>query len=600
MFSPFSRWQSQSAVIGVILAMAMMPDVHVAGVHAATAEDDSLAAVTAALEGSSRAYLELRHLYWDPGEAIAMRAIISPVAGADLAAGRLKGNWDKMAAALGVRSRKEAMYRAVAMVFDDSGKQVLWTGELPIDPKPLADAARALVPDETIFSRMDPPAVLAFRIPGERLKAGQSYRATLSFRDPDGKVHPFDDGSTMETGVRFTLRNTRLDLQQLRLPARVEDAAELLTRAVEIANPGKRRFPNDDPNDCQARSVWCLRTFLGRVYVGFGDWAKNRGPIPLWSFAPDDDPALAARYGRYSFTAGESPRLLFTQEYVVQEHSIERYHVWGDRLVVPGIDGLKNAGPDGIAFANIYIREKGHWRKLSTLPRTVHVLDAVGAGDRLFATVDRIGDSPESIVVSDDVGLSWKVRAPGGGELAILQRGLLALSGTQAILHADDTSTIHRREYAPGFELNGVHRVTPYRNGVVYTTWDSWGRSRSAQHPLFFLEQPDAGPRLIGPFYDGNVRDLFVDRGELFVLTGRRIADDHFEGEVHSCRDFTNWVRQAAFRVPAMPNALAALDGTFYIGLVNRGFNAQTYDHLKPTQYEYADAASGGIFRLTR
>jgi hypothetical protein len=505
-----------------------------------------------------------------------------------------------MVAALAMLPRKDARYRAVATVFDDAGKMVVWTGEQPIDPEPLAEAARALIPDETIFSRIDPPAVLSFRIPAERLQAGHSYRATLSFRDPSGKEHAFEDGSTPDTGVRFTLRDAPLDLTKLQLPGSVNDAAELLTRAVEIGNPGKRRFSKEDPGDCQARSVWCLRTFQGRVFVGLGDWGKNRGPIPLWSFAPDSDPALAIRYGRYAFTAGDSPRLLFTEEYVVNEHSIERYHVWGDRLVVPGVDGLKEAGPDGIAFANVYIREKGHWRKLSTLPRTVHVLDAVGIGERLFASVDRMGDEYGGIAVSEDVGLSWKRHAPGGGELAPIPRGLLVLTGTQADLHMEGKITTCTGEFTPGFEPDHVHRATPFQGGVVYTTWDSWGRSLSAQHPLFFLTEPKDGPRLVGPFHDRNVRDLFVDGGELFVLTGRRLVDGNFEGEVYSTRDVRQWVRHAAFRVPAIPNAFAALDGTFYVGLANRGFNAQTYDELKPARYEYADTASGGIYRLAK
>jgi hypothetical protein len=295
---------------------------------------------------------------------------------------------------------------------------------------------------------------------------------------------------------------------------------------------------------------------------------------------------------------------LFTQEYLVQEHSIERYHVWGDRLVVPGIDGLKNASPDGILFANVYIREKGAWRKLSTLSRSVHVMDAMGVGDRLFATVDRIGDLPGGVVVSQDSGLSWTVFVPGEGELVPFSGGLLVLSGHRANVYAIEnpvkTPAIYSAEFTPGYEPDSVYRATAFQGGVVYTTWDSWGRSHSTEHPLFFLSNLAEGPRLVGPFHDRNVRDLFVEGQDLYVLTGRAMGGREFEGEVFASRDLRHWNRRARFRVPALPNSLAALGGEFYIGLANRGFDPDGYDDLKPTRYDYADAASGGIYRLAK
>src|SRR5215469_12645891 len=63
-------------------------------------DSESLAAVTASLKGSYRAYLELPRTYWDPSEPIRARAIVWPLSGADWAAGRLKGNWQRMLTAL--------------------------------------------------------------------------------------------------------------------------------------------------------------------------------------------------------------------------------------------------------------------------------------------------------------------------------------------------------------------------------------------------------------------------------------------------------------------------------------------------------------------
>jgi hypothetical protein len=561
--------------------------------------EDLLAAATASLAESHRVYMDIARTYWDPGEDLTARAVIFPVSAADLAAGRLKGNWERMAAALARRPAGARGYAVVVSVYDDGGGKAVWTGEYPLDPVPLARAAQKLVPDATIFSRMDPPAAVAVRVPADWLRAGHTYRLALSFRDPDGKGHAFPDGSTPESAPAVTVRAGRLDLAKLRRPCRVTDAADLLTRAEQVANPGRRRFPKDDPDDCQARSVWCLQSFGGRVYVGFGDWVKNRGPIPLWSFGPDDD-ALARRYGRYSFAVGGNPRLLFTHEYTVQEHSIDRYRVWGDRLVVPGVDGYKEAGPDGIAFANVYVREKGHWRKLSTLPEVVHVTDALGLGERLYAQVDRFAGGGPAVVVSEDVGLSWTRAAPGDGELAPYRGGVLSLEGTRAQTLAAGRTTSRRGEFTPGGEPDPPHRVVPFSGGVVYTTSDNFGRSRAKYHPLFFLADAGEGPRLVGPFHDKSVRDVSVAEGTLYVLAGGADPRGGFAGEVYSSRDLTNWVRLAAFPVPATPNALAALGGVWYVGLANRGYDPAECDDLKPSRYAFADAASGCILRLAR
>ncbi len=559
-----------------------------------------LAMVTASLAGSYKAYLEMQPTYWDPGEEVTGRAVISPVSDADLGAGRLKGHWEQMAKGLAARPGLAKGYVVLVTLADDSDQKTVWKGEFPLDPVPLAKAAQNLVPDQTIFSRVDPPAVVPVRIPGKPLKPGATYRAILTFRDPEGTEHFFPYGSTKETAPTITIRSARLNRDQLQVPFRITDAPALLTRLDELANPGRRRFPKDDVGDCQARSVWDLKAFEGRIFVGIGDWAKNRGPIPLWSFG-QDDPAAASRYGRFAFLSAGTPKWLFTQEYTVQEHAIDRFRVWGERLVVPGLDGYKEGGPDGIAFASIYIREKGHWRKLSSLPRVVHVEDALGLGQRLYARVDRFGDSGPGVVASDDVGLSWSLIASGEGEMAPFPGGGLLLASTRAVtLSEKGKTTNHLGEFTPGNEPDRPHRLVPFAEGVVYTTWDNFNRSRGSSHPLFFLTDLRAGPRLVGPFRDKVVRDLLVVDKALYVLASGTIASGPFEGEVYATRDLKEWVRVAKFRAPATPNALASLDGSFYIGLANRGYDPTRYDDLRPSEYAYADAASGGIYRLGR
>src|SRR5262249_4721740 len=108
---------------------------------------DRLAAVTVSLAESYRAYLDIARTYWDPGEELTARAVIFPVSASDLSAGRLKGNWERMAAGLAQRSGTVRQYAILVSVHDEAARKAVWTGEYDLDPEPLAKAARELVPD---------------------------------------------------------------------------------------------------------------------------------------------------------------------------------------------------------------------------------------------------------------------------------------------------------------------------------------------------------------------------------------------------------------------------------------------------------------------
>src|SRR5690242_13476346 len=92
-------------------------------------DSELLAAVTASLKGSYRAYLEIPRTYWDPGEAIRTRTVVWPLSGADWAAGRLKGNWERMLTALAKFPKKEVAYAVLVAVYDADGKNVVWRDE---------------------------------------------------------------------------------------------------------------------------------------------------------------------------------------------------------------------------------------------------------------------------------------------------------------------------------------------------------------------------------------------------------------------------------------------------------------------------------------
>jgi RNA polymerase sigma factor (sigma-70 family) len=552
-------------------------------------------AVTASLKRSYQSYVEAAQVFWDPGVPIPLTAVFSPVPAGATGPQEWKGNWDRMAAALGPAGAGRR-YQVQVKVFKDGTDKAVWSGRQPIDPAPLARRSHDTVSDgKTVLTMYDPDALTEFRLPAGALTPA-TYRVTLSFLDPDGAEHQFPNGSTPESGPLLVIRPAPLDMKALLLPGRSADAADMLTRATEVANPGRRQFPKDDPDDCQARSVWCLQEFQGRVYVGYGDWDKNRGPIDVWSFGPDSAETRSRYPGRYSFAAGDG-RLLFTKEYTVQEESVDRFRVLGDKLVIPGVDGNKANGPDFVAFSNVYIREKGSWRKLSSLSGG-HVMDAADFGGRLLAAV-------AGVKASADGGLSWQdlvpgQPVPGAQEFVPFRGGLLIFGdGEGGSFYRDGKLETRVMDFFPGYGYNRAHRSTPFLGGVVYTTHHSWGRTKETRHPLFFLEDFKEGPKVVEPFRDRAVSDIKAEGDRHYVLSWRAESGG-FVGETHSTRDLRDWTRVAAFRVPAIPSAFARLGGSWYVGLANRGYDPAKYDEHRARTYAFADKAAGTIYCLSR
>ncbi len=155
----------------------------------------------------------------------------------------------------------------------------------------------------------------------------------------------------------------------------------------------------------------------------------------------------------------------------------------------------------------------------------------------------------------------------------------------------------HLVELAPGCTYAAPIRRQTFLNGVVYINDDNWGASKAPSHPLFYLGDFQEGARIITQFKDSAVRDLFVENGILYVLTSR-FEDPGFAGEIYATRDLKHWTRRAHFSVPARPNSCALLDGAFYIGLANRGYDPKTYVEKGEHAYAFADKASGSIWRL--
>jgi hypothetical protein len=214
------------------------------------------------------------------------------------------------------------VYRARLVVTPQAGGAPVWqSADLPLAP-------------------VGPP----FTIPTATLPNGV-YTVTLQVVEANGTVHnirneyPSAYGAMLAEAVTPLVVNPPRPIER---PSTVRDARPLRTTATLIGNPTKTQFPRDNVLDCQARGVQDLQLYQGRIYVGCGDWNENRGPIQIWSFAPP--------------TAGTTPD--YAREFSVDDESVDTLRVYGDTLLVPGIDAADKVA-DQWALGNLYYKTDG-------------------------------------------------------------------------------------------------------------------------------------------------------------------------------------------------------------------------------------------------
>ena len=149
-----------------------------------------------------------------------------------------------------------------------------------------------------------------------------------------------------------------------------------------------------------------------QLYLGYGDYDRNTGPIEVLAYSSPDPTSLAP---------------VFT----VDEEAIERFRVVEGALMIPGIDGT-----EGWDAGSVYSKAPGaDWVKDRSLQDGVHVYDVAQWGHALYAA----GATAAGARLWMNDGSGWAVRAD-------------ILSGrSQRLIPLDDALFVLGYTWDPGY-----------------------------------------------------------------------------------------------------------------------------------------------------
>lgn len=391
------------------------------------------------------------------------------------------------------------------------------------------------------------------------------------------------------TGVTFSSKTTLgvvKPYDQL-LKTTLKDTDRMLTKAVYAGNAGKKQFPKDNLADACARSVWDMQLYEGSIYVGDGDWNRNRGPIDIWSFKP----------------TANGNTLVFKKEFTVDDESVDRFRVYGNKLFVPGIDAADKPpkGEHQWDWGNFYIKENGKWSKHRNVPNGIHVLDAAESQGKIYISTGT--ESGGAVYESADKAKSWKVIGEPMGKAGIrrlwqiipLKDFLLTTSDNKYDNYkcSDGKLTQVNVPLIPlcGKPFAFIQRLTVFKEGAVYFIHQYPDLEGIVAHPLYWIADFSKGAQLVEYFRDKNVVDIISRDGSCYVMTTEKVEKtengETYRASIYKTADMSNWTKLADVKdLPCCPRSFEFVDGHFYLALASGYWQKKAND------------ASGNIYRL--
>jgi hypothetical protein len=340
-----------------------------------------------------------------------------------------------------------------------------------------------------------------------------------------------------------------------------------------------------------ARHIWDLQVWRGRIYLGYGDWIGNSGPLDIWYYTPTAGCFV-------SETVYVSATLPAAQ---LDEEAIHRYVVIDGDLYIPGTDPIT---PESWDWGNFYRNDGSGWVKYRTIPYGIHAFDMVSHSGELFVAIG--ANNAEPLLRSTNEGLTWTAAISEVSMMRFYNFYKLddALFAVRRPIDTYPRPMVYRyqssRFVSTAIQLVPDRPDTPivvyddmvsFGGAVLYVPW-YWDMHIQYTWPLTALYAIRAGHTgQPVSFFDGkHPRDLAASEGQVYVLDAGGPRDVWYAGSpdqdgytttIYVSSDLTAWFPVATAHFTDTPSALEVLDGVAYVGTYSGDIYALPLSHYR-------------------
>lgn len=319
-----------------------------------------------------------------------------------------------------------------------------------------------------------------------------------------------------------------------------------------------------------ARNVWDMQLFDNKIYLGHGN-SSNSGPTP------NAGPIPVIYY--------DIANSNFVTQYTVDEEQINIYKVINGLLTIPGHDSRGQWN-----YGNYYFLENNTWRKISTLPKAVHVYDMINYNSKLYAAVGTDGFS--EVLVSIDNGTTWNSAIPSSGPKFVTcagrayclfqQNGLLFAS---SCLSGNASSSLNNLLKIDQSTSNVIKFSSSKFIPEAYNTTYKMIRTQNVNGKLLFINAfinndhqyiPDLmycsseigiSKEITLPDPYSVPIDILIRDTISYVLAYKKISSNNYINYVFSSNDQIKWTEVLRFTQPTFSRSFEEVNGDFYFGL---------------------------------
>ena len=338
-------------------------------------------------------------------------------------------------------------------------------------------------------------------------------------------------------------------------PDGAQGAKEIVPIVTYLGTPIAERYPEGDI----ARCPWDLALHDGGVFMGGGDYDKNKGPVDLW---------------RYDIAKGT-----FSLSASIPDEQVDRFCYVFDELATPGIDPKEDW-----ELGNYFTYTDGEWVKHRTIPGGVHVFDIIEFDSILIAGLGVVaGEYPAAYSI--DGGESFR-QMPFYKEDALLDTSYATyvrvydffVCGEELYAYVllgnqgDLVYELYRYEY----DDDAFYYVEDWTNKLdrVSYRFSKIGANVSFDGTLVFttgyLYTATEMTNPIKQTIDGVdlVADLYVANGRLYALCATKNEDGTFTNAVYTTDSLDaplTKLFEFSYEIPAMSFVVDGND--FYVGM---------------------------------